>query len=137
MKSPEQILKEECGESYYLFPHQFSKKDIIGFMEKYADQFRNPPKKTIEDIVSTCRLDFQPILKNWMGYKSEKNQRYKPIGLKNLVKKFNAFTGTYSELESLVESSMINNYSGIIWTNKQPTHGRKSADEAIGDLLSN
>lgn len=131
MKSPEEILngfKTKFVDADDL--PLYSKKDVVNLMNEYADQFRNPPKKTIEEITDRCQKEFHPILMNWLSYKAQKNQKYKPIGLKTLVKKFNQFTGTSLELESIVEASIMNNYAGIVWP-KNNTYGKSTKPTRI------
>lgn len=116
MKSADEILQKHV-------PNRFPKDNpYINAMEEYASQFREKPKNKDNEIIfynlKPDKGDFIPIIQNWLSYKTQKRQTYKPIGLKTLIKKFNEFKGTYSELESLVENSIINNYSGIIWDKK-------------------
>lgn len=113
-------------------------------MEEYADQFK--PNQTPIDIndkrlkdLYTSKIHFAPIILNWLSYKSQKRQAYKPIGLKTLIKKFNEFNGTYSELEAMVENSIMNNYSGIIWKSNNNNNGKQpkpTREEAINSFLN-
>lgn len=74
---------------------------------------------TAEEI-GKCKPDRLPILLNWLEYKRERKENYKSIGLKTLVKKFNTFSGSSSDLESIVELAIMNNYSGIVWDRYKP-----------------
>jgi len=124
LKTPEEIYKQHMGHDVQineLEQGNFIWNDIKRLMEEYASQFREKPKNNQLELFNDLRLDkthFIPIIQNWLSYKTQKRQTYKPIGLKTLIKKFNEFKGSYSELESLVENSIINNYSGIIWDKK-------------------
>jgi len=138
MKTIEEVIKE-CGWGHQeSIPIHYVKQ----IAHIYADQFK--PKNEVKhiDLLSDLRLDkihFTPIIQNWLSYKSQKRQAYKPIGLKTLIKKFNEFEGSYSELESIVENSIMNNYSGIIWKLNNTTNGKQpkpTREEAINSFLN-
>ena len=69
-------------------------------------------KKEID--LSFCIPSFIPIMNEWIAFKKEKGQTYKPIGLKgcynNLLKLSNSNPTT---AKLIVEQSIANNYSGL------------------------
>lgn len=76
-------------------------------------------KEKTENIFQ--KYDFPPRLlekiKDWLEYKKEKNQGYKPKGLENLLTQiFNKYK-EFGEgaLVSVISDSMANNWQGIIW----------------------
>jgi len=107
---------------YDLNFHHAERDFIIKAMNDFADQFRvkkkDVNKQLIFENLNPEKADFIPILLNWLRYKGEKNQSYKPIGLKGLIKRFNSFEGTVEQLEKIVDNSIDNNYSGIVWDKK-------------------
>jgi len=139
------ILEKHCPSMSSLYLDEQGRKfrdRIVNAMEEYASQF-TPKKesKTIEETYGDLKLDkihFIPIIQNWLSYKTQKRQTYKPIGLKTLMKKFNQFEGTYSELESIVENSIMNNYSGIIWNKTNGNNGKPTTttDDAIRSFIT-
>lgn len=97
---------------------------------------KSKPSKKVPDYsaedLGKCKPDRLPVLMNWLEYKRERNEGYKTIGLQTLVKKFNSFMGPVTELESIVEGSIINNYSGIVWFKYQNKQLQQSTKNPIG-----
>lgn len=53
-------------------------------------------------------------IKNWMAYKKERGQTYKPIGLKAFVTRLHNLSGGRGDVAlQIVEQSISNNYSGV------------------------
>lgn len=60
---------------------------------------------------------------DWLEYKKEKRQAYKPRGLKALIKRIDEYVGVYGvdTIIELIEHCMANNWQGITWNKlKQP-----------------
>lgn len=72
-------------------------------------------------------VDFSDELKNavkeWLKYKIERNEIYKPTGLDNLIKTIYLKLKEYSEKEviEIISLSMSNGWKGIIWKNFKNT----------------
>ena len=68
-------------------------------------------------IYSGFSSEVKSILKEWFKYKRERNESYKPTGLKNLIKRIDAKLKEYSEAEviEIISNSMSNGWKGIIW----------------------
>ena len=68
-----------------------------------------------------ARFTFSPILKasitDWLDYKSEKKQSYKPKGLQGLLSKISKHAEEYGEtaIAELIGESIANNWQGIVW----------------------
>lgn len=132
MKSPEEILKAR----YWIVDGKPEKNEvqvsslfydeIIECMNEYADQFRNPPKKTIEErkqefefLATGASLGMPSSeLKLFIDYWTEH-------GLKDRKMRF----------EKEKSFDIFKRIARWMNNKKQP-HGRKSADQAIGELLS-
>jgi hypothetical protein len=56
-------------------------------------------------------------LKDWLAYKAEKRESYKPTGLKSFMSVVSNKLKTYCEADilSLIDDCMANNWQGIIW----------------------
>ena len=69
--------------------------------------------KTIPDSFSDdAQMD--KAIKNWIAYKKERGQTYKPIGLKSFVTRlYNLSDGRGDVALQIVEQSISNNYSGM------------------------
>lgn len=127
MYSADVILRRRLSQIDTFIEDSLLEQVIIESMHEYADQFRKPEKRTIESLLIGCSEEFKPALKKWLEYKAEKNERYKPIGLKTLVKKINSFKGSCEELDTIIEDSMYRNYSGLFLDTK--THNGKSTKQ--------
>ena len=56
-------------------------------------------------------------LQEWLAYKAEKRDSYKPTGLKSFMTVVSNKLKVYSEPDvlSLIDNCMANNWQGIIW----------------------
>jgi len=71
-------------------------------------------KKTstnLEPIISELSESRQESIRLWLKYKAERQERYKPTGLKALIKKWSDVSD--AEFALIVEQSMSSNYSGL------------------------
>ena len=68
----------------------------------------------IEDQQQNITYPCQEALEEWLAYKKEKRQTYKPRGLEALKKKLLQMSnGSPEYAKVIVEYSMANNYSGL------------------------
>lgn len=86
----------------------------------------------------TFSLGMANKAKEWLQYKKEKRQLYKPQGLKQLLRQISKKAGQYGDVAviSVIEDSMANNYQGIVWdrlANKSKSDGRNDYDAAGGN----
>ena len=86
---------------------------------------------------------FGPELKaafeDWLEYKKEKRQPYKPKGLQSLVTQIEKQAGVYGEsaVAGLIVESMANGWQGIIWDRlekQQPRHGPQEREKSWAEL---
>ena len=72
-----------------------------------------------EKIYKNFSVELKTAVKQWMKYKIERNERYKPTGLENLIKTIQLKLKEYSEKEviEIISLSMSNGWKGIIWRN--------------------
>ena len=92
-------------------------------------------------------------LDEWLAYKAEKRQKYKPQGLKTLLSKTEKEIAKYGEeaVMDVIDSSMSSGYQGIVWDRLAGSHaGTKTAgyagaktsggpskpDDGLDDLLA-
>jgi hypothetical protein len=80
------------------------------------------PKKTQTDLKPIWeKFTFTPgirdIMRQWIDYKTERNQRYKPTGFNNLLVQLEKAIGEYGEQSviDIIRESMANNWQGITW----------------------
>ena len=89
----------------------------------YSNSNSNSKSNSYIDIVNKTvnERNYSEIINNkiinWLLYKKEKGQSYKPIGLKQLLNKIDKKLVEYSEDDVcwVIDECMEKNYQGIIW----------------------
>lgn len=73
------------------------------------------PKKSRRNIdLSAVEPAFQPIMADWLAYKSERGQTYRPLGLQRCYVRLLTLSGNdAAKARRIVDSSIANNYSGL------------------------
>lgn len=70
--------------------------------------------------INTKNLDFlsgveQDIFDDWLSYKSERKESYKPTGLKSLITQLKKHKENGCNIVEAINVAMSNNWKGIIW----------------------
>ena len=96
----------------------------------------NPPKGKDEYDWTILPEEFKPLVEQWLAYKKEKKQSYKPTGFKSFCKRLLQLSSSdINNARQIVETSMSNNYAGIFElkpsnaTTQTHQHPRQSHDE--------
>lgn len=73
------------------------------------------PKKSRRNIdLSAVEPAFQPIMADWLAYKSEREQTYRPLGLQRCYVRLLTLSGNdAAKARRIVDFSIANNYSGL------------------------
>lgn len=73
------------------------------------------PKKSRRNIdLSAVEPAFQPIMADWLAYKSERGQTYRPLGLQRCYVRLLTLSGNdAAKARRIVDLSIANNYSGL------------------------
>ena len=74
------------------------------------------------------------VVNEWLAYKKEKGQSYKPIGFKTFYKKLCELSGNNPQVAmAIIEQSMQNNYAGIfpLRNNNNNNYGRETITDKI------
>lgn len=73
------------------------------------------PKKSRRNIdLSAVEPAFQPIMADWLAYKSERGQTYRPLGLQRCYVRLLMLSGNdAAKARRIVDFSIANNYSGL------------------------
>lgn len=107
-----------------------------------------PPKGKVDYDWSIVSDDIKPIVENWVQYKKEKKQTYKPTGFKTFCKRLIELSGNDPiKAKLIVEQSMANNWAGIFelkqygttqnnYGNYQGTATNPSDDQMVRDASS-
>jgi len=83
------------------------------------------PEEKIAEILESGIFEMSENLRtavtNWIAYKAEKNQNYKPTGLKSLLSEIKNNVKKHGEenVISLINQAMAANYQGIVWDKLQ------------------
>lgn len=79
----------------------------------------NPPAGEIDDshVLIPFVGELQEAFDDWLAYKKEKRQPYKPRGLKSLVTQVERYAEQFGEAETAnaIRNSMASNYQGIVF----------------------
>ena len=69
-------------------------------------------------------------LTDWMRYKAERGQKYKPTGLMALVEETGRYAGECGEaaVAAVIRKSMANGWAGIAWETIERPAPEKQAD---------
>lgn len=100
-------------------------------IKECKNEINNPP------IEPDWHERFSPAmgakLDEWLAYKAERREKYKPQGLKTLINKAEKEVATYGEaaVMDVIDSSMSSGYQGIVWDRLAGSHaGTKTAGYA-------
>ena len=82
--------------------------------------------------------DLQDKLRDWVLYKSEKRDSYKPTGFKSLLSQIRGKVDQYGEqaVMDLIDDSMANNWKGIIWDRIQTKGKCLPKRDILMDIIS-
>ena len=101
----------------------------------------NSYEKMFEKIAEEFKLseEIKEVFLDWLKYKSEKRQSYKPTGMKSLIKtKMAESGGDVKVLRSMVDSSISNNYDGLFkpkgWVEKKEQKNSSDTDQLLKEM---
>lgn len=88
------------------------------------------------DLSFVDREDFIPIMEEWLAYKKEKGQTYKPTGLRTCYKKLVEYSnGNAEKAKQIIEEAMSNNYSGFFPLKQQSNGNNNRSNIQYGNPL--
>ena len=96
-------------------------------------------KETENELENECYLPLTPslreIVKQWVTYKAERKEAYKPTGLQKLVSQIANATEKYGEkaMADVIERSMAANYQGIVFDWLERGNSRGTGANAAGN----
>lgn len=71
-------------------------------------------KKSIDEILDGMDENYKPIVEDWLKYKKERGESYKPIGLKKMIENLVKMSENNPVLaRAIVDRSITNNWSGL------------------------
>lgn len=96
-------------------------------------------KEKEKELENECYLPLTPslreIVKQWVTYKAERKEAYKPTGLQKLVSQIANATEKYGEkaMADVIERSMAANYQGIVFDWLERRNSRGTGANAAGN----
>ena len=120
-------------------------ENVVSITEAVAKDEKPKRKKTA--AVGTAELidsfEFEPEVKavvtDWLEYKKERKEDYKPTGLKSLCSQIKNNINEYGveKVVGIIKLSMASNYAGILWArvNDQPKHRQTVSDGVSNEYL--
>ena len=96
-------------------------------------------KEKEKELQNECYLPLTPslreIVKQWVTYKAERKEAYKPTGLQKLVSQIANATEKYGEkaMADVIERSMAANYQGIVFDWLERGNSRGTGANAAGN----
>lgn len=83
--------------------------------------------------------EVREVLEEWLEYKKERREGYKPTGLKSLCSQIRNNVSTYGvdKVVNIIKLSMASNYVGILWArvDEQPKRKQSVSDEVSNEYL--
>lgn len=77
-----------------------------------VELFQKKSRRNID--LSAVEPAFQPIMADWLAYKSERGQTYRPLGLQRCYVRLLTLSGNdAAKARRIVDFSIANNYSGL------------------------
>ena len=98
---------------------------------KQTGSEKEKEKEKEKELENECYKPLTPFLqesvKQWVAYKAERREEYKPVGLQKLVTQIANSAGKYGEkaVADVIDRSMAANYQGIVfdWLERGNNHG--------------
>lgn len=88
------------------------------------------------DLSFIDREDYIPIMEEWLAYKKEKGQTYKPTGLRICYRKLVEYSnGNAEKAKQIIEEAMSNNYSGFFPLKQQSNGNNNRSSIQYGNPL--
>jgi hypothetical protein len=118
--------------------NQLATQDSIGkdSIDKYIKE--NKKENPFEGFEFTEKV--KSMIHVWLGYKKEKGQTYKPVGLNTLLKKIEKWQKEFGEdyVVNAIDNSISNNYTGLFPVktngNQKPKESFKSREYTTDEL---
>lgn len=111
--------------------------DLSSHKKKGKEEEEKEKLKEVEtDLFCDFSEPMQETLREWLKYKAERRESYKPTGLKKLIAEVKGKLSLYQETAviSLIDECMANGWRGIIWDKLNKKGGfsnvRKSDQES-------
>ena len=100
---------------------------------------KKPKPKTQLDTLEETNMpvEVKEKVKDWLKYKSERHDKYQETGLKTLFNKIQRNVDEHgaTAVMDLIDLSMANGYSGIVWDKIRPSPRQRAAPGSADDPL--
>ena len=121
-------LRENSGRKYNQVDNQVDNQDENQVDNQVGIKIKSSPfisnknisnknisnKKSIDEILDGMDENYKPIVEDWLKYKKERGESYKPIGLKKMIENLVKMSENSPVLaRAIVDRSITNNWAGL------------------------
>lgn len=108
----EQVEKD--GKYCYYRTKEVGKEILPPVFKNFKQGCLKNLNEDINNIINNINPEIKDAMIHWIEYKKEKGDKYKPIGLKDCIKKLEKLSGNNKDLAmKIVEQSTSNGWSGL------------------------
>ncbi len=114
-------------------------KGEIGSLDSDDESVENGPEKKKscgkrkETDLSFVEPSFQPVMAEWLAYKSERGQTYRQQGLKACYSKLRELSNGEPDIaRKIIRQSMVNNWAGLFPLKTTNDYGRSTKNQPPG-----
>lgn len=102
-------------------PESESKSEVESESERRARARDTRP--VIEDLIDRFGEVLAPAVDDWLSYKQERREAYKPTGLKSFLSRVEREAQEYGDqvVADVIQLAMSNGWKGIAWDRLQPS----------------
>ena len=141
--------KKKCPNTYYLTSYTPQKVSVSGSVSDSKSgsvSVSDSVPKTVSHIKTRLDVppyplqeetgfgdDLQSVFEEWLSYKGEKRQSYKPTGLKSLVTEIRNNAQRYGEaaVAQLIRECMASNWRGVIFDRLKQGGGQAPPEQPV------
>lgn len=107
-------------------PNNDDKISLTGELKNFNKGVLKNFNQDINIILNNINPQIKDAMMYWLEYKKEKGQKYKPIGLKDCIKKLERLSGNNKDIAmKIVEQSTSNGWTGLFPLKEKQDNGIK------------
>ena len=139
-----EMVKKGDSEIPYKYPIVTSDSDTDSDTDTDTVNKRNKYKDLLNKLLLEVNISdyLLEAVNNWIGYKEERNFKYKERGLRTLLKTISDKSSQFGDeaVTNVINESISNGYQGIVWDklkngNKKSSWKKDSREEQFDNLM--
>lgn len=93
---------------------------------------RLPSTVSMDELTERFGGVLAPVVADWLSYKQERREAYKPTGLKSLLTRIEKELDAYGEqaVADVIQLAMSNGWKGIAWDRLQPSKEKQQSQRS-------